>query len=447
MILFLFISFIPLIKAAFPKFSFIAVDEEMTQNDYDEINKQFSQAMTYIKGLCDKFENKNEKNNCKEYVDSFLEIICSNGNDISKKLSQVSKKADSLFYIGTSIDNVIDFNNLKSQMTVLIINPSKINTGSISQRYSNLLKEYMEKMVKQSYDGSEKSMIRFSKSIKKTNNKKIKESTSVEMVGKINSKVSFLTMVNCYVKIVNSDLNCHSVYMHGCTISSSSQIIRANTLLVDESTHNHLTEYEGEKLKNKIKVNQYGLVIVESNNMPDCRLSISYVGDSISVNQDQLYDGKIPYISADTIGIIAFTSDVYIGVGFFSLPKYNQLNLTITYNEPLKNLPFLESDDEKFAVTIKTDENWNRIENKPNVIITTDKSEFQINEPDGSLKYKVESQYVYKPKKNGPNIGMIIGIVVGCVVFVAIVVVVVIIVIRKKRKNAEESSNEGNEIA
>lgn len=42
---------------------------------------------------------------------------------------------------------------------------------------------------------------------------------------------------------------------------------------------------------------------------------------------------------------------------------------------------------------------------------------------------------------------MIIRIVVGCVAFVAIVVVVVIIVIREKRKAAEESSIEGNEIA
>lgn len=49
-----------------------------------------------------------------------------------------------------------------------------------------------------------------------------------------------------------------------------------------------------------------------------------------------------------------FTSYVHIGINTYDLLRYNQMNLTMTYNESLKNFPFLEYDD-KFALTIAAD--------------------------------------------------------------------------------------------
>ena len=51
--------------------------------------------------------------------------------------------------------------------------------------------------------------------------------------------------------------------------------------------------------------------------------------------------------------------------------------------------------------------------------------------------------YVISPKSNESkhSYGFIIGIIVGCVVFVSIIIVVIIIVLRKKNKNKIESKN------
>lgn len=101
--------------------------------------------------------------------------------------------------------------------------------------------------------------------------------------------------------------------------------------------------------------------------------------------------------------------------------------------------------DDRETVVIATEGNWDKVQNKPKIIVTIESENFRIKkDEDCKLDFSVQEQYTYKVKKNGPNVGMIVGIVVACVVVVAAIIVLAVFLIIKKRKAQEKSENEGN---
>lgn len=442
--LLLLLPIFSLSKIEFPKISFLFVDEDMTQADITELKEFLNLFKSKAKEACEEVE---EKDICKAAIEAFLGIEGSNGEDISKAISKINKKTDILFYAGTSIDQTIDFSKLKSKMCVIMISPSSYSLSVKNAKkidfYIGLIKRIHKKMMKVSFDGTQDSMIKLASSFDSKKNKKPKSKTYANIAGNIKDKVSFLTISDYYVTFVNSNLNCHSLYLYDSQIDPQSKEIKTTFLYSNTNSHSYFFNIDEADYRRIGTFDQYTLVL----ELYSQEYTIAYKSDSWCVEFGSYYDKKkycFPYQLANTFGLYALSQYILIRLDDSILKEeYKQLNITISYNKITAELPIFN--DDRTKVVIDTSGNWDSVTNKPKIIVTTHNEDFKIVKSDEcKLNFETQEIYTYKVKKSGPNVGMIVGIVIACVVVIAaIVVLVVILYLRKKKKSQEMSENEG----
>lgn len=219
-------------------------------------------------------------------------------------------------------------------------------------------------------------------------------------------------------------INLSTYFGQDTYFKEDSKKIKSNNIVV------HWLAAEQFNGKDHLEVNQYGIHF-DSEIGND--ITTVYSKDSwiVDTGSDSKY--TIPYSYANTFNIVTYSYSFHINLeGDVSLSSYKPLNISL-----FDKMPFmLEPLQEKKTISI-TGTGWDNInkEDRPKITLVFDSNKFDFNPSDNDL-FKIEKQdpYVYKsPKKKGPNVGMIVGIVVACVVEVAVVVVVVVIVVRKKK--------------
>lgn len=445
----------------------VMVSDYYTQDVIDMMKDSMKDFKKSMKQNCNKlYEDKNLIKECEDAADAFQGMHLSDGSNIGSVLGDVSKKSEFLYYMGfTTKPTTVDFNSLKCKMAVFYLDLNNffplqnLNKDNALDYFSKVNHKLIKKMTKSRFDGSQESALRIGKAlVSKKNRLQQKYDYDDDEVstlrGDIGDKVSYLTIALQTVTFSNAPCNCDSLFLCESELSSSSEGIRVNNLIVDENTHKKLINLEN----GKIEVNQYTLYLVNIN--VNYNYQVSYRKDGWGVkysNYGTDFDGyslkqTVPYGVAKSFAIIAFTYYVDINVHDTSLDVYTQINVTVLDKELSTSAPITPGGSTKVLdsnniLKIVTTGEWKEVDEskKPNVILTCDTSKFEVEEDENNaFKVSIEEPYSYKPKKSGPNIAMIVGIVVAVVVVIAIVVVVVIVVIRKKRNAANNSVSEGN---
>lgn len=407
----------------------------------DEFVKQYGDAMNDALDEAKKYCNQlsgDEKKFCKTFYDAFQGYYFSNGNDLDKKLSKIPKKCDFLFYIGVYAGSkAIDFNNLKSQMSVFVLNiGGSIDDYKSPEFIRKSLSKLMKKMNKVSFDGSKTSTIKLAQSFKDKRDKNIKSSYT-NIVGSIAKKVSFLTITYQDVNFVDSACNCNSLFLSGAGLASSSKGIESEFLLTDKDTYN-------DYLKNTdIHVKQFAIVHLYQT--VTYRISYTSTGwNAYYVTSNNLDSGyrynlaTVKYSFADGFSLIVSGGRVDVHAEDTTLSSYQLVN--VTAGEIEFNLGGM-LEKEKFQITST---NWDDTKSKPHLIVTYDKDTMELDKTGCKLDVDEQGLYEYKPKKGGLSAGAIAGIVIACIVVVAAIVgVAVFLVLRKKKQSGEKSSNEG----
>lgn len=256
----------------------------------------------------------------------------------------------------------------------------------------------------------------------------------------LKEKFLFFICSYCKLKISNSDLNVPYSFLADTKLHSESKNIKSNHFISDIYT----TEYLNAVLKDKIKVNQYGILLGDYGDY-GYTFQIVYHKDSWGIKYGSNNNALttifrdnpvlVPYSSASVFNLLVYAFNIDINLeADVKLEKYSSVNLTLI--ESFRISPNSAKKLEKDKVQI-TASGWDAVakENRPKVSLSLDSESFEFTKSEND-PFEVSQQelYSYKPKnKKSVNVGMIVGIVVACVVVVVIVIVVVVVVLRKKR--------------
>ena len=264
-----------ILSSSYPKYSMVMVSDNFDKELIDMMEGSTKEFKKSMKQMCQKlYEDKNLIKECEEAADAFEGMYLSDGSNVGSVLGKVSKKSDYLYYMGiTSKPITVDFNSLKTKMAVFyidLINFSpyqNLNKDNAFDYFTKVNHKIIKKMTKSRFDGSQESILRIGKKLVSKKNRlqqkydyDYDDDEISKLRGDIGDKVSFLTIAFQSVTFSNAPCNCDCLYLCGSKLSSSSQDIHVNNLIVDEQTHEELM-----KLKDKIEVNQYTLYLIDIN--------------------------------------------------------------------------------------------------------------------------------------------------------------------------------------
>lgn len=424
-------------KITLPKMSVLMINEMYTDEAVKQMEKMFDENKDKMMEQCKQLDGET-RDICEATYKAIEGYYFSDGSNINSKLQKVSKKSDFLFFMSTTSKELsANFNELKSTMAVFVISMNMYDySGSVLEKTQKAIHKLTKNMIKSSFKCDQKSVIRLSKLFKQKKSKALNINSHIILKGNIKDKVPYLSIGLTNVEFQDSPLNSETLYLAASSISSTSQPIQSKFLLVEEYSHKELANSD------KVKVEQYGLVlidVVEDESTNNFRISYKKSGWYIYKAYDFRFESStyysIPYSFANSASIIIFTFYIDINVDDTTLDNYGQINVTISKEGLEKTVPGMPGSkilDSK-EVVIKTTGDWDKVQNKPTLILTTDDG-VKVDKKDAVLDVDQQTRYSYKPKKSGPNIAMIVGIVVAVVVVVVIVVVVVVVVVLKRKK-------------
>ncbi|KAK8892886.1 hypothetical protein M9Y10_030137 [Tritrichomonas musculus] len=459
-----------------PKFAYVAIVPKEEAEFCEDVG--WDEIINY----CDSNpEEEGGPEHCKAVMNAYkgYKCIASDETDtISTTLSQIDKSVEFLFLTnGISQNTKIDFSYLPSKMIVMLEN-EQFGEDRSKSRFLSIIK----KLSQTKFDGTQQGIINFAKKMKRgTNNKKahyLEEegeiTNKVKLVGNVKDKVSFLIISSIEIDIVESDLNIHTLFMYGGTISPSTQFKVRTTYFI---TYYGFNEDILGQLKDHsfIKSKYYQLSELSE------KITINFEKDSLNVNMDGEEGPElvatVPYdLFEDSAGILVYYGDVVLNAGKESVVPDN-FNITFSTNfipmgplgtfdyeslvpdggKSAKNRKIPKIEKNKVTIT-KSGDYWNE-NKKPKLVINCDSKRYDIDTKDIDNFAEISRNPMYsfgdkvggdeensgnennenkndKPKddKKKLSTGAIIGIVVGCVAFVAIVIVVVVVVVIKKKK-------------
>lgn len=404
---------------------------------------------------------------CKAVMSAYKGFTCIGSTEtdtISTTLTQIDKSIEFLFITNEISNNVkIDFNKLPSRMIVMLEMADELPES----RYLSIIKA----LAQTKFDGTQQGIIDFATKIKKSTNKNTKniglkaeeDKHTMKLVGNIKDKVSFLIAASFEIEVVESDLNIHTLFMYGATLSPSSQFKVKTTYFVTECSFSDeiVSQLKDHSYINSKYYQLYGF---------DGKITINFEKDSLTVIENSEEGNEpiatVPYdIFEKAPGIISSSGDVILNAGADSI-VHDNFNMTFTTNlifmgplgtfdyeslgpregESNKNKKIPKLDKNKIVIT-KSGDYWNG-NKKPKIVINADSNFYDIDtkDIDDCAEISRNPMYVFgdkveddeDDKKNNNkklSTGQIVGIVIGCVAFVAIVVVVVVIVVLKTKKN------------
>lgn len=441
----LLLSFLALsAKNGFPKMSFLFVSSAFSRKDMEKMENWEERKEDFINSCENDYVHYTveQRKKCKSYINSISSIILSNGKDINEKLKKVSKKTEYLFYMVNSKHNKVDFNNLPTKMVVYMlpvnISRHKSNTNDINK----LINKVSKKIIRSSFDGSQKSSLQLAHLYGKKNNSN--KYTEVIIEGSISKKISFLTISNLRVVYVN-ELKCENIYISsGVLASMTNTYVRTQNFIIDTQT---FTYYGTLPL---LMADQFTLVDINTNNdsVPEYRIAYFDLFWGIQYRYDSnfeiyKYNWKVPYNFAKKLSLICHSYHIVIEALNKTLVNYPDINITVTDKNLINSpsiIPQLFGIDQ-ISIESKgfdsiSEKNW------PSLVVNYDKSKYSLDLSKLDLDVKEESIYSYKPKNNGIGMGIIIAI--ASLLMIIIIIVVIVVIIKKKKTNKKASKE--NEI-
>ena len=407
-------------------------------------------------------------------------IITDETGTISTTLSQIDKSVEFIFLTNGVSNNIkIDFNSLPRKMIVML----QMGDNMPESRFLSTIK----KLSQAKFDGTHQGIINFAKKMKKDTNNKIsfkaeeEERDNIKLVGNIKDKVSFLIVSSLQIEIVESDLNIHTLFMYGGTLSPLTQFKIKTTYFItnygfQEEIINQLPDHS------YINSEYYQLSELEG------KITVNFEKESLNVNVEDVNvedennneQVTVPYdVFQNSIGLIVHSGDVVLNAGADSVVQ-DSINITFTKNfiplgplgtfdyesldpsggKSTKNQKIREIEKNKVTIT-KSGDYWNDNKNLK-IVINADPNFYDIDTKDLDGFAEISSNPMYsfgdkvegndgnekddtntdnpKKDKNKLSTGAIVEIVVGCVAFVAIVIVVIVIVVNKKKGVGNSSS-------
>lgn len=391
------LGFFSIIFFILTKFSCSIVTQISISSLYE--SSLMASRMGEIFKMCKKGESpEGFEETCKS-LSNVDEAIFTDGSDLNSDLAKVSEKSHILMIMSTNFNGYsakIDFNQLKSQNIVSF-------TG-VGQ-------------------------------------------TSIQIVGGIKDKVSQLIVSNCEVEILESNIDCHTVYFQGVTLIDNDYIVDADTFITSYVSFETLP---ADKYKYKT------LLLVVGISIDGSKFRISYSQAAWKIQKtngenSDIYDDAVdvPYTKCKTFGIVIYTD--YVDVYNIGEPSvYKALNLTFLQNAipsistSSSTSPFSLTDEKKAIKVTAT--NWENTESKPKIYFTYNSDETTI-DYSGFSDFDTEEVLVNNKKSgNGSDdkgskfpTWAIAVIVVGAIVIIAIIIVIVVVV--KKKQGVGNSSD------
>ena len=310
-----------------PNFAFIDIFPKGNEDLCEDIG--WDEIINY----CDSNpEEEGGPEHCKAVMNAYKGYKCIGSDEtdkISTVLSQIDKSTEFL-YISNGISNniKIDFNNLPSKMIVMLQMADQLPESRFLSTF--------KKLAQTKFDGTQKGIINFAKKMKNEANNKYfglkeegEEKYTIKLVGNIKDKVSFLIANSFELEIVESDLNIHTLFIYGATLSPSSQFKIKTTYFVTYYGFND--EIIGQ-LKDHSLINSQYYQLYELNG----KITINFEKDSFNVNEDGEEGNElvatVPYdLFEKSPGIIVYSGDVVLNAGTNSI-VHDNFNITFTQN-------------------------------------------------------------------------------------------------------------------
>ena len=426
-------------SSKFPKFSYLLVSESYTDEMADQMDQAWKESKDQLKQSCETYGDNSEE--CKAIVDAIQDLVLSNGLNLNSKMSKISKKTEFLFFMDLYTEmHTVDFNHLPTKMAVFTVS---IDFNSLDFKKPQLIinkifKKFSKKMIKASFDGSQKSILQLSKQFNRK--KHTSASGSLTFSGNIKDKVSFLTIISGTITF-EKNLSCDSFYLYSGKLTSYSDHIEVNHFIVDTETNENILKITA--VINKIHVKEYSLMYIDTEY--NYKYQISYSSflmylSCLDMDSDKFIKGWHAYQRiANSFCFIIYAHYIYIDVYSTDLDYYKNINVTIMREELRSESPFLLDE----TVKIVSSDEWKKVKNPPKIIVTLAKSQYDVDASELNIPYEIQEIYTYKLKgSSSVNIGLIVGIVVAVVVVIVIIIIVVVVVMKKKKKQVQNSTND-----
>ena len=237
---------------------------------------------------------------CKEkndMIDYIIDAKCVIQNTLDESLKNIKENIDKLYIVNNINITKIDFNQLPHQVVVNLTS------------------------VQSLFDSSENNSI---------HNDQIKRNVIIK--GGISNKVSYLTISDSLITILENDLNIDSLRLYNSAITNASKNIKSYNLIVDLGSHANLFSYD-----KYIDVKQYTFILDDEN----AHYKILFDSDKLKIlikgSNDTEYEsidqqlGYVFYNNFDIFGLITFSHNIDFGV---LDPNANIKNVNITvYND------------------------------------------------------------------------------------------------------------------
>lgn len=380
-----------------PHFSFSKFSAIMIFNNYSicqETKSQFEEMFYNCPYLCN--EGSDDYDRCMAKCNSFGELMCSNGKDINDKLKYISEDTDTLMILNT-VDNLKpDFNNLKQQMMVIILNAPK--------------EEFENEMF-----SAEKLIKIVENPFKKLNHyKKVKDDDDedfqfpkININGNIKEKISLLLVFCGNLTITDEDLNVNTFYLYKSFINKESKKITATNFVIDEGTY----EFSRGLMQEKIKVDQFGISLdnEDISNDPNeydfdqIDLRVIFDNDKWSLQAKDHIDSEFPddgiipfqYELANKFNIISKCLNLDLHIKNENVQTIKPINFTLLNLSPIQIMESFLLED--VSLTITTSGHFNEKEIDDSIVTVTLPDGISYSAPQ-SLKVNKQQLYSYVPK-------------------------------------------------
>lgn len=248
-----------------PKYSIMMVSTMFDDSMIDDLNKKTNENLGKLNELCEKLTDDDAKNQCLNSLKEMQGYYYASPTSVNKILSQVSKKTEYLFFTGMRMgETVVDFNNLKSSMSVFFFNIGfSYSSQNAEENTNKMILKIIKKISKLSFDGSHKSALRLAKSFDNKERKKIAVNSYItlpnsKLVGNIGSKVPFLMISGQNVIFTEKPCDCENLLLLTSTLDTQSENVKSKYLLLDLYSHNEMA-----KTSSKLDVDQYTLYLID----------------------------------------------------------------------------------------------------------------------------------------------------------------------------------------
>lgn len=436
--IFIFLVFLSI--SDIPQYSIIFISSQRKSQF-----ERFVEELNDDKGkFCEKiYSYSSDQHYCKVLYGPLQSVKFSSGSHINDNIKKASKYSEYLFIILDEAYETINLNKLKNQNVVFISYDTDMyykyhinefgyhNLYNISYDMIKMIQKITNKVTDEKARSFTKICDKLIGTDKTKKSKASDSMLSVSIEGNIKNKVSFLSVSNIILNIVNDDLNIHSLYFYNSKIASSSKTVKSTFFIADSSCS------LGSSFS-KISVEQFGFQMYDKK---ESWHQIFFFNNQwcVTSKNDNLEPGYcylVPYSCATIFNWIVRGNQLYITPEHLDFSP-TTVNITIIDEMPRSSLLYYND------IEIIPYGNWSYSISRPKIIVTYDSSKYRLRyQSNAQYMFSVteEKPYSYVPINRTSTDPNLIGIICGIVFIVVLTIIFIIIAVvyRPKKYLSEE---------